>query len=199
MRAPNVRGPKPSDCSDYPRFYGDSPEIGSYAGMPPPFLNRRMWPETYSFKQVPQWLKPKTARTQLAIRTDVSMNIETASNTNQDLEGMDLSNRDEAVSTNRENARFPFTRQVVVQALDQYAERVGPVVKAQGRNICMWGICLISPVEFQLGDYIVISLELHKGSEAVELMAEIRHAKLQEDGRQIIGCRFLEAISTPGL
>lgn len=127
------------------------------------------------------------------------MNDNAASPMIEDVEALDFTGRDEAESTNRENARFPFTRQVVVQALDKHAERVGPVVKAQGRNICMWGICLVSPVEFQSGDYIVISLELREGTDPVELLAEIRHAKLQEDGRQIIGCKFLEAITAPGI
>ena len=98
----------------------------------------------------------------------------------------------------RHNPRFPFTRQVVIQALDKYAERVGPIVKTQGRNICLWGICVVSPVEFAAGDFIVVSLEPREGAETVELLAEIRHAKMQDDGRQVIGCKFLEAISAPG-
>ncbi len=99
----------------------------------------------------------------------------------------------------RLNPRFPFTRQVVIQALDKYAERIGPIVKTQGRNICLWGICVVSPVEFAVGDFIVASLEPREGSETIELLAEIRHVKTQDDGRQVIGCKFLEAISAPGL
>jgi len=98
----------------------------------------------------------------------------------------------------RHNPRFPFTRQVVIQALDKHADRVGPIVKTQGRNICLWGICVVSPVEFASGDFIVVSLEPREGAETIELLAEIRHTITQEDSRQVIGCKFLEAISAPG-
>ncbi len=98
----------------------------------------------------------------------------------------------------RGNPRFPFTRPVVLQALDKYADRVGPIVKSQGRNICLWGICVVSPVEFTSGDFIVVSLEPREGAETIELLAEIRHTISQEDGHQVIGCKFLEAISAPG-
>ncbi len=128
----------------------------------------------------------------------MSTNLDSSSTTIEGLGHLQDPGKQQEPANSRQNPRFPFKRQVMVQALDKYAERVGPTIRTKGRNICMWGICLVSPADFSTGDYIVVSFEPREGAETIEMLAEIRHTKRQADGLVVIGCKFLEAITAPG-
>lgn len=128
----------------------------------------------------------------------MTMNIDSSSATIEGLEHLQDAGKQPEPANSRQSPRFPFKRQVMVQALDKHAERVGPPIRTKGRNICLWGMCLLSPADFSTGDFIVVSFEPREGAATIEMLAEIRHTKRQRDGLIVIGCRFLEAIHAPG-
>lgn len=128
----------------------------------------------------------------------MAMNIDSSSATIEGLEHLQDAGKQPEPANSRQSPRFPFKRQVMVQALDKHAERVGPPIRTKGRNICLWGMCLLSPADFSTGDFIVVSFEPREGAATIEMLAEIRHTKRQRDGLIVIGCRFLEAIHAPG-
>ncbi len=105
-------------------------------------------------------------------------------------------NRDEK----RNSTRRPYDRPVIMQASTPAGQGWGPRIRAQGKNICLWGICVVSSAEFTPQDCVLIEVQINPDPEhpPVELLAEVRHVRQQEDGDWVVGCKFLRAISAPG-
>ncbi len=103
---------------------------------------------------------------------------------------------DGEVDERRRYVRVPYSDPVILRRLDENG-RLGPSILTVGKDISIWGICVVSPLQLDLGSDLVISFHAspEKSPRILRVQAEVRHVRPADEGRWISGCAFHETLS----
>lgn len=107
------------------------------------------------------------------------------------------SDPDGVVDERRRCVRVSYADPVVVRACTAEGE-LGPSVLAEGKDLSMWGICVVAPERFEPGSDLIVTFHAapERSTRIVRVPSEVRHVRPEEDGQWLFGCAFHEDLGS---